>query len=60
MVIRVITDGRLAGTCKGQTEGGDADAILLVEDGGVVSNVVVGPNNGEGKSSAVFHSEVVT
>ncbi|KAF7533821.1 hypothetical protein G7Z17_g13458 [Cylindrodendrum hubeiense] len=35
-------------TCAGQTEGGDADAVFILEDGATLSNVLIGPNNGEG------------
>ncbi|KAH8773560.1 pectate lyase-domain-containing protein [Diaporthe sp. PMI_573] len=35
-------------TCNDQAEGGDADAVFLLEDGAVLSNVIIGPNNGEG------------
>jgi hypothetical protein len=37
-----------ASTCLDQAEGGDADAVFLLQDGAVLSNVVIGPNNGEG------------
>lgn len=32
---------RGAGACLGQTEGGDSDAVFLVEEGGSISNVVI-------------------
>ncbi|KAG8162037.1 hypothetical protein KVR01_007802 [Diaporthe batatas] len=35
-------------TCNDQAEGGDADAVFLLEEGAVLSNVIIGPNNGEG------------
>ncbi|KAF2493228.1 pectate lyase [Lophium mytilinum] len=37
-----------ASTCNEQAEGGDSDAVFLLQDGAVLSNVVIGPNNGEG------------
>lgn len=39
---------RSPSTCNEQAEGGDADAVFLLEDGAVLSNVIIGPNNGEG------------
>jgi pectate lyase len=39
---------RSPSTCAEQAEGGDADAVFLLEDGAVLSNVLIGPNNGEG------------
>lgn len=39
---------RSPSTCNDQAEGGDADAVFLLEDGAVLSNVIIGPNNGEG------------
>ncbi|KAF2116341.1 pectate lyase [Lophiotrema nucula] len=39
---------RSPSTCNDQAEGGDADAVFLLQDGAVLSNVVIGPNNGEG------------
>jgi hypothetical protein len=39
---------RSPSTCKGQTEGGDKDAVFILEDGATLSNVIIGPNNGEG------------
>ena len=35
-------------TCQQQTEGGDKDAVFILEDGATLSNVIIGPNNGEG------------
>lgn len=35
-------------TCHDQAEGGDADAVFLLQDGATLSNVIIGPNNGEG------------
>ncbi|KAF2793884.1 polysaccharide lyase family 3 protein [Melanomma pulvis-pyrius CBS 109.77] len=39
---------RSPSTCNDQAEGGDADAVFLLADGATLSNVVIGPNNGEG------------
>ncbi|THV04052.1 pectate lyase [Dendrothele bispora CBS 962.96] len=39
---------RGAGACEGQTEGGDSDAVFLVEKGGVIRNVVIGADQSEG------------
>ncbi|KAL1873945.1 hypothetical protein Daus18300_003818 [Diaporthe australafricana] len=39
---------RSPSTCNDQAEGGDADAVFLLEEGAVLSNVIIGPNNGEG------------
>ncbi|KAK3939635.1 pectate lyase [Diplogelasinospora grovesii] len=39
---------RSPSTCNGQAEGGDADAVFVLESGATLSNVVIGPNNGEG------------
>ncbi|KAM5351182.1 hypothetical protein ACJ41O_003905 [Fusarium nematophilum] len=39
---------RSPSTCNGQTEGGDADAVFILEDGATISNLLIGPNNGEG------------
>ena len=35
-------------TCKEQSEGENQDAVFVLEDGASLSNVVIGPNNGEG------------
>ncbi|CAL3966782.1 unnamed protein product [Diplocarpon coronariae] len=35
-------------TCNEQAEGGDADAVFVLEPGAVLSNVLIGPKNGEG------------
>ncbi|KAJ2905945.1 pectate lyase [Zalerion maritima] len=35
-------------TCEEQAEGGDDDAVFILEEGATLSNVVIGPNNGEG------------
>ncbi|KAG7126361.1 pectate lyase E like protein [Verticillium longisporum] len=34
--------------CAGQAEGGEADAIFVLDDGATLSNVIIGPNQGEG------------
>lgn len=39
---------RSPSTCAEQAEGGDSDAVFILESGAVLSNVVIGPNNGEG------------
>ncbi|KAH7350499.1 pectate lyase-domain-containing protein [Pyrenochaeta sp. MPI-SDFR-AT-0127] len=39
---------RSTSTCSEQAEGGDADAVFLLQDGATLSNVIIGPNNGEG------------
>ena len=39
---------RSPSTCQDKAEGGDADAVFIVQEGGTLSNVVIGPNNGEG------------
>ncbi|WQF76457.1 Putative pectate lyase PlyH/PlyE, pectin lyase/virulence factor [Colletotrichum destructivum] len=39
---------RSPSTCKGQSEGGNKDAVFILEEGSTLSNVVIGPNNGEG------------
>jgi len=35
-------------SCTGQDEGGDSDAVFEIEDGGSLSNVIIGPNQIEG------------
>ncbi|KAL2061928.1 hypothetical protein VTL71DRAFT_7306 [Oculimacula yallundae] len=35
-------------SCTGQTEGGDSDAVFQIENGGSISNVIIGPNQVEG------------
>lgn len=35
-------------SCTGQSEGGDSDAVFQIEDGGSISNVIIGPNQVEG------------
>ncbi|KAL7271853.1 hypothetical protein RUND412_005356 [Rhizina undulata] len=35
-------------TCGGQTEGGDSNAVFLVEEGGTLQNVIIGAGQGEG------------
>lgn len=39
---------RSTNTCEGQTEGGDADAVFILQEGATLSNALIGPNNGEG------------
>lgn len=34
--------------CSGQAEGGDSDAVFQIEEGGSISNVIIGPNQIEG------------
>ncbi|KAI1497725.1 pectate lyase [Biscogniauxia marginata] len=34
--------------CTGQAEGGDSDAVFQIEEGGKLSNVIIGPNQIEG------------
>lgn len=34
--------------CTGQDEGGDSDAVFQIEEGGTLSNVIIGPNQIEG------------
>ncbi|KAJ7666617.1 pectate lyase C [Mycena polygramma] len=43
---------RGSGACNGQTEGGDADAVFLLNEGATLSRVVIGANQAEGKSAA--------
>ncbi|PYH89750.1 pectate lyase [Aspergillus ellipticus CBS 707.79] len=35
-------------SCTGQEEGGDSDAVFEIEEGGTLSNVIIGPNQMEG------------
>ena len=35
-------------SCTGQDEGGDSDAVFEIEEGGSLSNVIIGPNQIEG------------
>ncbi|KAK5133003.1 hypothetical protein LTR08_008290 [Meristemomyces frigidus] len=35
-------------SCTGQSEGGDSDAVFMIENGGSLSNVIIGPNQIEG------------
>ncbi|KAH6844723.1 pectate lyase [Chaetomium sp. MPI-CAGE-AT-0009] len=39
---------RSPSTCSDQSEGGDKDAVFILEDGATLSNVIIGPDNGEG------------
>ncbi|KIY65696.1 polysaccharide lyase family 3 protein, partial [Cylindrobasidium torrendii FP15055 ss-10] len=34
--------------CGGQSEGGDSDAVFLIEEGGSLSNVIIGADQSEG------------
>lgn len=34
--------------CSGQAEGGDSDAVFILEEGASLSNVIIGPNQAEG------------
>lgn len=36
------------GECQGQTETGEEDAVFIVEAGGTVQNVIIGPDQAEG------------
>jgi hypothetical protein len=38
----------VASTCHGQKEGGVKEAMFILENGATLSNVILGPNNGEG------------
>jgi hypothetical protein len=46
--LRTLLTDKPASTCFEQAEGGDADAVFLLKDGATLSNVIIGPNNGEG------------
>ncbi|KAF8659059.1 hypothetical protein AX16_001931 [Volvariella volvacea WC 439] len=39
---------RGSGACNGQAEGGEADAVFILEEGATLSRVVIGPNQAEG------------
>lgn len=39
---------RGSGACTGQKEGGDKDAVFILEEGATLSRVVIGPNQAEG------------
>ncbi|KAJ7187114.1 pectate lyase C [Mycena filopes] len=39
---------RGSGACKGQSEGGDADAVFLLAEGATLSRVTIGANQAEG------------
>ncbi|KDQ16023.1 polysaccharide lyase family 3 protein [Botryobasidium botryosum FD-172 SS1] len=39
---------RGSGACKGQSEGGDKDAVFILQEGSTLSNVVIGANQMEG------------
>ncbi|KAK0470020.1 pectate lyase C [Desarmillaria tabescens] len=40
-----------SGACNGQTEGGDSDAVFLLEEGATLSRVVIGANQAEGQDT---------
>ncbi|KAH7103514.1 pectate lyase C [Auriculariales sp. MPI-PUGE-AT-0066] len=39
---------RGSGACNGQSEGGDADAVFLLQEGATLSRVIIGANQSEG------------
>lgn len=39
---------RGSGACKGQVEGGDADAVFLLKKGATLKNCIIGKNQHEG------------
>ncbi|KAK7054390.1 hypothetical protein VNI00_003584 [Paramarasmius palmivorus] len=39
---------RGSGACQGQTEGGDSDAVFILQSGATLQNVVIGANQAEG------------
>ena len=39
---------RGSGACGGQTEGGDADAVFILEEGATLNRVVIGKDQSEG------------
>ncbi|KAF9036150.1 pectate lyase C [Panaeolus papilionaceus] len=39
---------RGSGACTGQSEGGDSDAVFLLQEGATLKNVVIGANQAEG------------
>jgi len=39
---------RGSGACNDQAEGGDADAVFLLEGGATLQNVIIGKNQAEG------------
>ncbi|KAJ4294945.1 hypothetical protein N0V88_005184 [Collariella sp. IMI 366227] len=45
---KMIQWDRKPSTCNQQTEGGDKDAVFILENGATLNNVIIGPNNGEG------------
>ena len=45
---RMLQWDRNPSTCNEQSEGGDKDAVFILKDGATLSNVIIGPNNGEG------------
>ncbi|CAE6431469.1 unnamed protein product [Rhizoctonia solani] len=53
MTIKGTFDGKLVRydrgkKCSGQKEGGDKDAVFLLEDGATIKNVIIGANQAEG------------
>ncbi|EEB93656.1 hypothetical protein MPER_07654 [Moniliophthora perniciosa FA553] len=54
MTVTGVFDGgnvrfdRGSGACEGQTEGGDSDAVFLLEEGATLQNVVIGADQSEG------------
>jgi len=57
---------RGSGACNDQAEGGDADAVFLLEGGATLQNVIIGKNQAEGvhckgrKSLSTFPSRAVS
>ncbi|TFK40048.1 pectate lyase C [Crucibulum laeve] len=51
---------RGSGACNGQAEGGDSDAVFLLEEGATLSRVVIGANQSEGSCTLdhVFFEDV--
>ncbi|KAF2200235.1 pectate lyase [Delitschia confertaspora ATCC 74209] len=45
---KMVRFDRGSGACTGQTEGGDADAVFQVADGGHLKNVIIGADQAEG------------
>lgn len=42
-------------SCTGQDEGGDSDAVFILEEGASLSNVIIGPNQIEGVHVSTFY-----
>ncbi|KAK1448241.1 pectate lyase A [Colletotrichum cuscutae] len=51
---------RSPSTCKGQTEGGNKDAVFILEEGATISNVIIGPNNVKTSLPAPFDLDVLS